>query len=146
MAGSWFPGQADPLAGRRHFACLRCWNPQYMTCEPRLAWNRFVTYLSGGLLYGTDVPMPAELAGAPVKRKRAYVSVPTRGPRRIDRGRVLEGLLSGLTYSRIAAREGCSLPGVGYNVQLLYKEYGVHSRGELKAMLERSAVSDQRSA
>ncbi len=112
-----------------------------------------VTYLSGGLLYGSEVPMPAELEGRPVKRKRAYVSCPTRGPRRISRDRVLEGLLSGLTYPRIAAREGCSLPGVGYNVQLIYREHVVHTRGDLNLKIERSAVSpkstnagDQRSA
>ena len=54
--------------------------------------------------------------------------------------------MEGLTYPRIAAREGCSLPGVGYNVQLIYREYAVHSRGELveRVKAECGMAGDQR--
>lgn len=48
-----------------------------------------------------------------------------------------------VTYPEMARRPGCSLPGVGYNVQKIYKIHDVHSRQELveRVEAERAAVS-----
>ena len=45
---------------------------------------------------------------------------------------MLTGLLAGLTDKEIARRMGITFGGVHGHVKLIYKEYGVHSRGELR--------------
>ncbi|MFN3168192.1 MAG: hypothetical protein ACE37H_14110 [Phycisphaeraceae bacterium] len=44
-------------AGRRGFACARCWGLRFdcPMSNPQAAWNRFVSVVSGGLLYGREV-------------------------------------------------------------------------------------------
>lgn len=70
LGGMWFPGQSDSLAGLRSFACTHCWRVRnFSLCDYR-GWNEFVSYISGGLLYGHEVPMPA---GMMFERKVAYV-------------------------------------------------------------------------
>lgn len=43
--------------GHRSFACARCWGMRFDNHEsdPDEAWNRFVSVVSGGLLYGREV-------------------------------------------------------------------------------------------
>ncbi|HEX8342537.1 MAG TPA: hypothetical protein VF624_16670 [Tepidisphaeraceae bacterium] len=43
-----------PLA----FACTRCHRVRYLTRVGRAGWHEFVGYLTAGLLYGREVPMP----------------------------------------------------------------------------------------
>jgi hypothetical protein len=90
--GAWLPGSAasDPTKSRgpRSFACSHCWKVRGETWADDKgggAWNSFITHISGGLLYGHDVPRP--LAGpdaVPIVRRKAYRAKPTqRGtPRR----------------------------------------------------------------
>ncbi len=50
---------AQPWALRRGLACARCWNPQWDGDVGTAAgWNRLVSGLSGGLLYGREVRRP----------------------------------------------------------------------------------------
>lgn len=48
--------------GLSRFACARCWGMRFdpVYSSPDEAWNRFVSVISGGLLYGHEVLMPRE--------------------------------------------------------------------------------------
>jgi len=48
--------------GRSRFACAKCWGMRFdpVASCPDEAWNRFVSVISGGLLYGHGVLMPRE--------------------------------------------------------------------------------------
>jgi len=48
--------------GRSRFACAKCWGLRFdcFRSEPEEAWNRFVSVISGGLLYGREVPYPGK--------------------------------------------------------------------------------------
>lgn len=54
------------------FACARCWGMRFdpVQSEPAEAWNRFVSVVSGGLLYGREVRSPA--SWRLVKRKDGW--------------------------------------------------------------------------
>ena len=43
--------------GRSRFACSKCWGMRFdpVQSDPQEAWNRFVSVISGGLLYGREV-------------------------------------------------------------------------------------------
>jgi hypothetical protein len=72
LTGEWFPGMSDPVKdathGMRSFACKECWRVRSACMAKSDGWNEFVSQISGGLLYGRDVPRPAEIC--PVKRKK----------------------------------------------------------------------------
>lgn len=80
LAGRWHP-ETDAVgaaavaagAGGMGFACDVCWRPQYLRLSvPSKAWHVFVRTMSGGLLHGRDVPMPAWLLeGVKVRRRKA---------------------------------------------------------------------------
>jgi len=79
LAGQWFPGGADPIAstGPRMFACGPCWGLRSACMANDAGWNEFISQISGGLLYGRDVPRPQDIV--PVKRKkREYQHVKRR--------------------------------------------------------------------
>lgn len=60
LAGEWLPGVMDRWAGRRRLACRTCWQVRNGGSAERHGWNEFVTHLSGGLLFGSDVEKPAD--------------------------------------------------------------------------------------
>src|SRR5688572_5702416 len=70
LSGQWHPGLGDPIqpAGPRSFACKTCWGVRSACMANRNGWNEFIAQVSGGLLYGRDVPRPDEIC--PVKRKK----------------------------------------------------------------------------
>lgn len=49
--------------GRSRFACAKCWGMRFdpVWHRPDEAWNRFVSVISGGLLYGREVLPPREV-------------------------------------------------------------------------------------
>lgn len=49
--------------GRSRFACAKCWGMRFdpVNSNPDEAWNRFVSVISGGLLYGREVLPPRAL-------------------------------------------------------------------------------------
>ena len=53
-------------ASRCRLACADCWGIRYDNFEkhPAEAWNRFVSAISGGLLYGREVTIPASMSAA----------------------------------------------------------------------------------
>jgi hypothetical protein len=72
LAGQWFPGSSDPVRaaalGGMSFACKTCWKVRSACMANATGWNEFIAQISGGLLYGRDVPRPAEIC--PVARKK----------------------------------------------------------------------------
>ena len=78
LVGTWRPGVDDPLAGRRGFACARCWGVRSLGLVPVQRHNAAVTYLSGGLLYGHEVERPS---GMLRKRKNRPFK---RRPKRVE--------------------------------------------------------------
>jgi hypothetical protein len=69
LAGEWFPGMSDTVAapGTRSFACKKCWHVRTCSWANETGWNEFISVISGGLLYGHEVPRPLELC--PIQRK-----------------------------------------------------------------------------
>ncbi|MEM7626731.1 MAG: hypothetical protein AAF333_14150 [Planctomycetota bacterium] len=55
-AGAALVAESSPVRSR--FACEKCWNVQHTPSDPDAAWNTLVSYLSGGLVYGREVPRP----------------------------------------------------------------------------------------
>jgi DNA-binding CsgD family transcriptional regulator len=109
------------------FACARCHRVRSLRrADPRF-WNDLVTYLSCGLLYGSEVRRPAWVT---VQRKRAYAPRPNAPPawRRL---RVQELLLKGWSYKRIAGEMKIHWHTVMTHATRIYRQYGVHGRNEL---------------
>lgn len=70
LRGEWFPGLSDTVAaeGTRSFACKTCWRVRSACMANDNGWNEFIAQISGGLLYGRDVPRPADIC--PIARKK----------------------------------------------------------------------------
>lgn len=109
------------------FACARCHRVRYQGRCRRDFWNELVTYLSCGLLYGSEVKRPTWLT---LHRKHPYAPRPNAAPawRRL---RVQELWLKGWSYKRIAAEMEIHWHTVMTHVTKIYKQYGVHGRYEL---------------
>lgn len=62
LAGQWVPALHDASAatGPKSFACRTCWKVRRAWMAHYMGWNDFITHISGGLLYGRDVPRPPE--------------------------------------------------------------------------------------
>jgi hypothetical protein len=62
LVGQWFPALHDTsrATGQRSFACRDCWKVRRAWMAHYMGWNDFITHISGGLLYGRDVPRPPE--------------------------------------------------------------------------------------
>lgn len=114
-----------PTPGVNRFACERCHRlRRYSHCDPN-AWNDFVAWASGGLLYGRDVPRPQWLIP---KRKLAYKPRPSRDPGvRIDQ--VERALLDGKNFHQIAAELKIARGTVLWHAQQVYKRHGVKTLG-----------------
>lgn len=136
----WQPGLKDPLLHRRSFACRSCWRLRYTDhSRPRVAWNHMVTQLTGGLLYGCEVPIPE---GSDMScRKNTYgpskrIRLRADEEAAIKRGAAVVELLRdsekrGMTVREIAVELGASYDAIGHDLGRIYKRYDVHSRGEL---------------
>jgi hypothetical protein len=62
LAGQWVPAlfDASKATGPRSFACRTCWKIRRAWMAHSMGWNDFITHISGGLLYGRDVPRPPD--------------------------------------------------------------------------------------
>src|SRR5438552_5097409 len=93
--------------------------------------KHFITYISGGLLYGHEVEFPAAAAaeeGSAIAFARRRALDKPRAVRRAlspRRTQVLESLLTGATYRQIAQRLGLSIQTVNYHAQQIYREHGL---------------------
>jgi hypothetical protein len=66
------------VGGGRSFACKTCWGVRPVCMANESGWNEFIAQVSGGLLYGRDVPRPLDIC--PFERKAAEYRF--KGPRR----------------------------------------------------------------
>src|SRR5690606_28428525 len=107
----------------RGFACEKCHRiKRYSHCDSN-AWNEFVAWATGGLLYGRDVPRPDWLIP---ERKVEYTPRPRRNPgQRTDQ--VERALLDGKTFEQIADDLGIAKGTVLWHAQQVYKRHGVQT-------------------
>ena len=125
------------------FACAACHRVRVVSRASKDFWNDLVTYLSRGLLYGSEVARPAWVTR---RRTRPYVPHPNAPPawRRL---RVQELLLRGWSYKRIAAEMKIHWHTVVTHATKIYRQHGVHGRYELArrlgAALERPATKGE---
>ncbi|MFT5423299.1 MAG: DNA-binding CsgD family transcriptional regulator, partial [Phycisphaerales bacterium] len=162
LAGQWIPGLIDPTSnsapspplggeggpqGRmrgsplpaagaeRGFACRHCWNIQRVSLATNSGWNRFITHLSAGLLYGCEVPRPA-LANPESSRKRPYQPRPRLAadphPRRTQAAHLFT---QGLTHKQIANALSITPAAVATHIKRSHKQHNTHNRQQLKAAL-----------
>jgi DNA-directed RNA polymerase specialized sigma24 family protein len=124
---------AEPL---RAFACTRCHDISYFSRVNADAWNKLITHLSGGLLYGHDVPRPAWFT---FSRKRLFRPMLNRPPSR-RRAQVLRGLLAGLSYGELAARLGVTKSTVNKHARELYRQHNVRGPAALREKMARETA------
>ena len=115
------------------FACRPCHRLTNFQHGHRNHWNEMVSYLSWGLLYGSEVEQPP--SWAPVKKR----TVKKRGMSEKTRQRhaaLAQRLMEGWTYGQIAVELGISLNTAMARIARLYAEHGAHGRRELAQKLE----------
>ena len=95
------------------------------------SWNELVHHLSGGLLYGYEVPKPEWLT---FERKRAYAPKPGRRAS-VRCEEVLERLLRGWKDRQIAKDLGISFHRTRNLVARVLKQNHAHGRKELIRLL-----------
>lgn len=106
------------------FACSICHGIRgFSTIAPN-SWNDLVSYFSGGLLYGHEVPEPADYRQS-ARRKHAYRPRIRQSPRRQQ---LLELILKGRTAAQIAAEMGLALRDVYTRICLLRQQKEVRER------------------
>ncbi|MEA2710288.1 MAG: Bacterial regulatory protein luxR family [Phycisphaerales bacterium] len=112
-------------------ACHKCHGVFTITRARNCAWNEIVTYLSGGLLYGHEVPTPSWFTP---DRKREFRPCLGRAPsKRLPQIATL--ILRGLSYTQIARKLGITKDTVSGHVQRLYKLHKVRGRANLERKL-----------
>jgi DNA-binding NarL/FixJ family response regulator len=119
-AGEFYP---------RTFACTRCHRVLNLSRAQPGSWNQLVGYLSGGLLYGREVPRPA---GFHVRR-RAYRPQSRRASPR--REQVLRRVLNGWTIGRIARDLEIRPDAVWKHLRVICRQENVRDRHELAKKL-----------
>jgi DNA-binding CsgD family transcriptional regulator len=110
---SWF---TDPVIYKRlcdadlpqppppSFACKHCHDIYYFSPIKRDAWNRFITYVTAGMLYGCEVEKPASFI--PERKRRMIRQLNRPAP---EREKVFEGLKKGWSAFQIARELGKSI-------------------------------------
>ena len=111
------------------FACARCHRVRFFSRITPAAWNGVVAYLTGGLLYGYEVPRPAWFTK---DRKLPYRPQLGRAPS-ARRQQVLERWIQGHSRRRIARDLNTGVATVCKHVKALYRQHNVHDRFALIA-------------
>lgn len=114
------------------FACQRCHQIRRTTPLDVNHWNQVITYLSGGLLYGREVPKPAEFNAEPIRRRRYIPQLTRQAPRRKE---ILRKLLDGWSVPRIAQSMGITRTTVYVQLRSVYRQEGVPNMEALIAKL-----------
>jgi DNA-binding NarL/FixJ family response regulator len=109
------------------FACYSCHRVRGFSAIAPNSWNDLVSYFSGGLLYGHEVPCPPEYK-ASVKRKLQYRPRIRSSPRR---ELLLKLVLEGATAKQIAHQMRLSIDDICSRISALCKHEGVKNRAEL---------------
>ena len=103
----------------------------FHTCVANQNWNRLISHLSDGLMYGRDVPRPTWFT---VRRKVNWHAILRREPSR-RRAMILEDILAGLSYRQIMRKQGIALSTVSMSALKLYKQHRVKGPAALRALL-----------
>lgn len=132
LLGREFPdGHIDALpAPMCGFACTHCHNVLYFSRINADAWNHLISHLSGGLLYGGEVPRPEGFKYVRKKNYRHSGKAPSK-----RRAEVRECLLRGLSYSQTAIYLRVSKSTVNKHARELYRQENVKGPGELRKKL-----------
>jgi len=112
------------LPFKRHFACRNChhiFQPSRMQYE---CWNQIVSYLTGGLLYGKEVPRPDWFTK---DRKYAFAPKLLTTPSR-RRPQIQQLLVKGLTYQQIGKELGIHWRTVRTHARKIFLQQGLTSR------------------
>jgi hypothetical protein len=141
---------------RTSFACERCVHPKRLSLTDPNSWNELISYLTAGLLYGSEVPkpprllpsatprrsVPAEptdspspssilhLPSSPRDRKIPYTPRPNRSPS-TRRPQIEKLLLEGNSFKQIAKQLNLVYGTVLWHAQQVYKQHHVRSLVEL---------------
>lgn len=124
---------AEPLKG---FACASCHHVMTDTGGSRDAWNKIVSHLSGGLVYGHEVPKPE---GYELKRRRAYRPLLRREPSK-QREMILRDILAGLSYRQITRKQLIAQRTVSMQAREIYRQHGVNGPRQLRALFAKHAA------
>jgi hypothetical protein len=120
--------RAEPL---RTFACTRCHNVLYFTRFDAEKWNHLISHLTGGLMFGRDVPRPSWYVQ---RRTRPFRPQLHRRPSR-RRAEILAALRRGLTIKQIALHLRTSAAAGYMHARELYRQHGVKNQAALRAKL-----------
>jgi DNA-binding NarL/FixJ family response regulator len=115
------------------FLCKACHGVRCVSFMHVNAWNEIVAYLSGGLLYGREVPRQVQ-TGDPARRRQKYKARPTYWPSE-RREAVLRLLREGLSVEEMAQKLGRAATSVYHHVKRIQDEHGVKTRGALARKL-----------
>jgi DNA-binding CsgD family transcriptional regulator len=124
------------------FACGRCHRIEFV--KRRSAgetWNHLISHLSGGLLYGREVPRPQWFD--PTVRYRPCGPQINRAPSR-RRAQITGMLLRGMTYAQIADDLGIAPATVRVHVYKIYRSHGLVRGGGAKALARKLGVCIER--
>jgi DNA-binding CsgD family transcriptional regulator len=137
------PGEVDGMPEPPNsFACVRCHRVRYFSRWTHNWWNQLITHISGGMLFGYEVPEQSLVDRG--QRSRAYKPRFGCAPSK-RREEVLERLLKGLKYREIARDLGISMGTVSRHKHVIYAQHRVHSRAGLaKALGVKMTVRDSR--
>lgn len=125
-----------PPAPKPLFACATCHGVTHLSRADRDSWNVFVTYLTQGLLRGTDVEQPTWWH----RRKNKPSTRPNARPA-VRRYEVRDYLIdTDLTRDQIAQKMKISRATINMHVEDLYREYNVRCRDDLR---KRVAMTEQ---
>ncbi len=125
------PSDLSPLPTLRlgmRAACARCHRVVTGAIGGPKMWNLFIAVVTGGLLYGREVPKPAVFARHRARRRRVNDAAP-------QRERVQTLFLAGFGRRQIAAKLGIGPGTVANHIRRLYRIHAVRSRISLAASL-----------
>jgi DNA-binding CsgD family transcriptional regulator len=126
-------GLAEPIGC---FACYECHGIRSFSRFNASAWNYLIAHLSGGLLYGSEVPKPADFGSQP-RKARPYRRVrrcPSPG-----RQKVLERWLAGMQPRAIARELGIHRSTVHAELRFLCQQHEVKNGRSLAQILGRKS-------
>ena len=105
-------------------------------------WNILILRLTGGLLFGHEVEKPAFLT--PHRQRPHHPRAARPAPTRSHVQRLL--LTTTLTYPQLATHLNVSLTTIRHHVDKIYKLHNVHTRQDLRALLNPPTQSHQAAA
>jgi DNA-binding CsgD family transcriptional regulator len=120
------------------FACWECHHVHNPSRGRRHFWGQIITYLTGGLLYGKEVPRPPEIK---LERMRAYRPRMHAPAKRLEQ--VWELMTQGLTCRQIAEQLGMKEKTIKRYAYRLYKEKEV---APPKRVLKKEEIRDRLAA